>query len=122
MGLYTGSTYSYHVGGSLSIRSPSYVERRADQELYEALLRGQFCYVFNARQTGKSSLRVRMKHRLGEAGFTCASVDVTSLGSEQVTPQQWYKGFASELMRGFSLAGRVNFKVWWGKQTGLSAI
>ena len=122
MGLNTRSTYTYHVGGSLSIRAPSYVERRADQDLYDALLKGHFCYVFNARQTGKSSLRVRMKHRLETAGFTCASVDVTSLGSERVTPQQWYKGFASELMRGFGLTGRVNFKGWWGEQTGLSAI
>ncbi len=116
------STYIYHVGGSLSIGAPSYVERRADQELYEALLNGQFCYVFNARQTGKSSLRVRMKHRLKQAGFACASIDVTNIGSERVTPQQWYKGVASELWRGFGLQETVNFKHWWGEQAGLSPI
>ena len=115
-------TYTYHVGGSLSIQAPSYVERRADQELYDVLLKGQFCYVFHARQTGKSSLRVRMKHRLEQAGFACASIDVTSIGSERITPQQWYKGVASELYRGFGLAEKVNFKVWWGEQTELSPI
>ena len=118
----TCSPYRYHVGGSLSVRAPSYVERRADQELYEALLKGQFCYIFNARQTGKSSLRVRIKYRLEQAGFTCASIDVTSIGSERVTPQQWYKGVASELLRGLGLLGKVDFKAWWGEQTGLSPI
>ena len=122
MALDTCSTYTYHVGGSLSIKAPSYVERRADQELYDALLKGQFCYVFNARQTGKSSLRVRMKHRLKQAGFACASIDVTSIGSERVTPQQWYKGVASELLRGFDLVGKVNFKAWWKAQSGLSPV
>nr|MDJ0703544.1 AAA-like domain-containing protein [Leptolyngbyaceae cyanobacterium MO_188.B28] len=115
-------TNIYHVGGSLSVRAPSYVERRADQELYDALLTGQFCYVFNARQTGKSSLRVRMKHRLTLAGFACASIDVTSIGSERVTPQQWYKGVASELLRGFGLEEKVQFTAWWEKQVGLSPI
>ncbi|MDJ0704576.1 MAG: AAA-like domain-containing protein, partial [Leptolyngbyaceae cyanobacterium MO_188.B28] len=118
----TCSPYRFHVGGSLSVGAPSYVERQADQELYDALLEGQFCYVFNARQTGKSSLRVRMKHRLKLAGFACASIDVTNIGSERVTPQQWYKGVASELLRGFSLLGKVNFKAWWEEQVGLSPI
>ena len=118
----TCSSYRFHVGGSLSVGAPSYVERRADQELYDALLEGQFCYVFNARQTGKSSLRVRMKHRLKLAGFACASIDVNSIGSERVTPQQWYKGVASELLRGLGLLGKVNFKAWWEDQVGLAPI
>ena len=122
MVLDTHSTYTYHVGGGLGIGAPSYVERRADQDLYGALLKGQFCYIFNARQTGKSSLRVRMKYRLKQAGFACASIDVTSIGSERVTPKQWYKGVASELWRGFGLGGKVPFKAWWEEQVGLSSI
>ena len=43
---------------------PSYVERQADKELYEGVLRGEFCYVLASRQTGQSSPRsgVRSRH------------------------------------------------------------
>ncbi|WP_413160499.1 AAA-like domain-containing protein [Capilliphycus salinus ALCB114379] len=114
--------YRYQVGGSLKVTDPSYVEREADSELYESLIRGEFCYVFNSRQMGKSSLRVRIKHRLQQEEFCCAAIDITSIGSENTTAEQWYKGIASELWRGFNLLGIVNFKSWWGEQEGISPV
>src|SRR2546428_1748356 len=50
----------YHTGGTLRPDAPSYVERHADQELSEGLLRGEFCYVLTSRQRGKSSLMNRL--------------------------------------------------------------
>ena len=92
----------YVIGGTLRHDAPSYVERRADRELCESLLEGEFCYVLTSRQMGKSSLMVRAVKRLREAGVAVAVLDLTAIG-QNLTLEQWYDGLISRLGRQLDL-------------------
>ncbi|MEG4228268.1 AAA-like domain-containing protein [Microcoleus sp. N9_B2] len=116
------SKLEYQVGGSLAKNASTYVSRKADLQLYEALKTGDFCYVLNSRQMGKSSLLVRTLHRLKSQGYQCTTLDLTRTGSENITPLQWYKGVAAELWRGFNLLGKINLKTWWRDEEEVSLL
>ena len=49
----------YVTGGTLRRDAASYVQREADDLLYDGLKQNKFCYVLTWRQMGKSSLMVR---------------------------------------------------------------
>ena len=86
----------YVTGGTLRRDAPSYVERQADQALYDGLLEGKFCYVLTSRQMGKSSLMVRTAARLREDGVGVAVLDLTAVG-QNLTAEQWYDGLLGRI-------------------------
>ncbi len=108
----------FQVGGTLRVDDPTYIQRRADDDLYEGLLRSDLCYVLTSRQMGKSSLLVRAKHRLTQVGCRCLALDLTSVGTENITPTQWYKGICAQLWLGFELGDYGEFQTWWAAQQG----
>ncbi|HLV80366.1 MAG TPA: AAA-like domain-containing protein, partial [Chthonomonadaceae bacterium] len=94
-------------GGTLARDASSYVERQADTDLFENLLQGEFCYVLNSRQMGKSSLMVRTAERLKAEGVRVAILDLTAIG-QNLTPEQWYDGLLNRLGRQLDLEDELD--------------
>src|SRR5512136_786916 len=104
------------VGGALGPDAPCYVARRADEELLQAVLAGQYCNVLTARQMGKSSLMVRTAARLRQQGIRTVVIDLSSIGTD-VTVSAWYFSLVSRLKRELGL--RVDENAWWQEREQL---
>jgi hypothetical protein len=118
--------FEYWVGGSLPLNAESYVKRSADDQIFAGLMAGNYCYVLNSRQMGKSSLRVQTLARLQEERVICVSIDITEIGSTEVTAEQFYFGVLwaivdqsqeqDEALRDWNFERLLS---WWSDRNGL---
>ena len=109
----------FHIGGTLHQEAPSYLERQADRDLLESLLRGEFCYVLTSRQMGKSSLMVRTAKRLKDKKCIVITLDLTALG-QNVDTEQWYGGLLAKI--GWELDMEDQLDEFWARHERLSHV
>jgi WD40 repeat protein len=117
----SASSFNYQVGGSLPADAPSYVERQCDRDYYNLLKERKYCYVFNCRQMGKSSLRVRVTHKLQAEGIVCATIDPQKIGVE-VTCEQWYASAIRSLVGDLDLKSKFDLRGWIRERELLSPV
>jgi formylglycine-generating enzyme required for sulfatase activity len=102
----------FQAGGTLDQDAPSYIERQADHDLLEALEENELCLVLAPRQTGKSSLMVRTRKKLGAKGIGSAIVDMQQLGS-RYDMDKWFSDVVYQIERSLSL--KTNAVKWWAE-------
>ncbi|MGB3512772.1 MAG: AAA-like domain-containing protein, partial [Microcoleaceae cyanobacterium] len=116
------NNYEYYIGGSLPLNAITYVKRKADDDLYQGLKNGEFCYVLNSRQMGKSSLRVKTMQRLKQENIACLSIDMTEIGTYDITPSEWYASIIYTILTGLNLDDNFDIEEWWKANIKLSNV
>ncbi len=114
------STGVFHSRGSIPLDKPTYVPRAVDQELVQSLREGRFCYLFSARDMGKTSLRVRLSEQLQAEGWVCTFADMSAIGTNILSPDQWYYTYLFQLCRGLGLTSKL--KSWWREDSGTTPV
>ncbi len=97
-------------GGTLEINAPSYITRQADEDLYQHLSKGNYCYVLNSRQTGKSSLLARVAQRLRNERIKVVIFEMTALGNN-LSAEQWYDGLITKVAEQLNLYDEM-YEYW----------
>jgi len=70
----------FNLGGAIMPKDKTiYIHRRVDDELLESCLNGEFCYVLDARQMGKTSLIYNSEERLKRRKFKTAIIDLLTV-------------------------------------------
>lgn len=100
----------FRVGGTLEPDAGSYLVRAADKNLLDLLTQGEYVFILDSRQKGKSSLVARVAKELDGQGVRAVRLDLQSIGAN-VTVDQWYAGFLFCIAQETNLLRQV-FSYW----------
>lgn len=109
--LATPGSQFYVTGGTMDPEAASYIVRRADTELLDALRRGELCHILASRQMGKSSLMASTARRLTTEGVQCAIVDITIFSEKNGAADDWYYALVDHIADKLELS--FDTGAWW---------
>lgn len=86
--------YGYWLDGSLDSNHPTYVLRKADEELPEILRKSPTCSILTSKQMGKSNVAKRATQELEnkDDNIICLTVNIQII-SEKNNEKIWYQSF-----------------------------
>jgi hypothetical protein len=113
------SRSSYVTDGPLPPGSPTYQTRQADDDLFQALENGDYCYILGPRRNGKTSLILNVSDRLENAGTRAVTIDLRRLGSN-LSLEQWYAGMVESM--GADLGLEKEMVDYWDKNWRLGPL
>lgn len=107
----TGEFFS--VGTPLHAVRAGYVQRQADDELFQTLIAGGNAYVIAPDRSGKSSLIAATSARLQSHGVNVAVIDLAQIGERDggTDAGRWYYNIAYRLLRQLRL--KTDLQGWW---------
>ena len=114
----TGEFFS--VGVPLHAVRAGYVRRRADEQLYNAIISGRYAHVVAPDRSGKTSLIAATAARLESNGHKVAILDLEQIGGRDggTDSGRWYYSVAYRLLR--QLRIRYDLQSWWQDKSILS--
>jgi WD40 repeat protein len=60
--------------------------------------------------------------RLKSEGIACTGIDITAIGTWDITPEQWYAGVIDEIARSLGLYQTFDLEHWWINHSRLSPV
>jgi hypothetical protein len=113
--------FEFHTsGGGLAPDDPSYVSRPEAEGLFlDALRRGEYCYVLNARQTGKTSLRNRAEAWL-KPEIDCVVIDLQYGFNRTMSEDRFCQSVVKQVVQQTCLRERISPQNWWAEQGTLT--
>jgi WD40 repeat protein len=110
----------FTVGTPLHAVRAGYVRRKADTQLYETILSGQYAHVLAPDRSGKTSLIAATAARLEALGCKVAVLDLAQIGLRDGGGDagRWYYNVAYRLLR--QLRIRYDLQSWWHDRSMLS--
>src|SRR2546421_9635700 len=83
----------FYTTGPLPVNSPSYIRRKADEQVFLHLSRMEYISIIEPRQHGKTSLIIQLMNAFKPSGYTfvlCDLRDMPSANRNNISAKEWY--------------------------------